>query len=151
MAEISRIPNCRYVKESTLEVTRVRDIVDLCGDRMEVFAGVLGYESAWLGAIGWVAVCSNVAPRLSSEMFDAAAFAADRDTSRALYRRLTPLLPWVGGPRYVSGTKAAFRLMGMDMGPPRPPRLPLPAADMPALAQVLQGLGLMSIAAQAAE
>jgi 4-hydroxy-tetrahydrodipicolinate synthase len=151
LAEISRIPNCRYVKESTLEVTRVRDIVDLCGDRMEVFAGVLGYESAWLGAIGWVAVCSNLAPRLSSEMFDAAAFGANRDTSRALYRRLTPLLPWVGGPRYVSGTKAAFRLMGMDMGPPRPPRRPLPAADMPALAQVLQGLGLMSVAAQAAE
>ncbi|WP_137125168.1 dihydrodipicolinate synthase family protein [Roseomonas sp. HF4] len=151
LAEISRIPNCRYVKESTLEATRVRDIVALCGDRMEVFAGVLGYESAWLGAIGWVAVCSNVAPRLSSEMFESAAFAADRDTSLALYRRLAPLLPWVGGPRYVSGTKAAFRLMGMDMGPPRPPRLPLPAEDIPALARVLQGIGLMSIAAQAAE
>jgi 4-hydroxy-tetrahydrodipicolinate synthase len=151
LAEISRIPNCRYVKESTLEATRVRDIIALCGDRMEVFAGVLGYESAWLGAIGWVAVCSNVAPRLSSEMFEAAAFAADRDRSLALYRRLAPLLPWVGGPRYVSGTKAAFRLMGMDMGPPRPPRLPLPAEDVPALARVLQGIGLMSIAARAAE
>lgn len=151
LAEISRIPNCRYVKESTLEATRVRDIVALCGDRMEVFAGVLGYESAWLGAVGWVAVCSNVAPRLSSEMFEAAAFAADRDTALPLYRKLAPLLPWVGGPRYVAGTKAAFRLMGMDMGPPRPPRLPLPSADLPALAQVLQGIGLMSIAAQAAD
>lgn len=151
LAEISRIPNCRYVKESTLEATRVRDIIALCGDRMEVFAGVLGYESAWLGAIGWVAVCSNVAPRLSSEMFDAAAFEANRDKALPLYRKLAPLLPWVGGPRYVAGTKAAFRLMGMDMGPPRPPRLPLPARDMPALAQVLQDIGLMSIAAQAAE
>jgi 4-hydroxy-tetrahydrodipicolinate synthase len=142
LAELSRIPNCRYVKESTLEVTRVRDIIALCGDRMEVFAGVLGYESAWLGAIGWVAVCSNVAPRLSAGMFDAAAFAADRETALALYRRLAPLLPWVGGPRYVSGTKAAFRLIGMDMGPPRPPRLPLPAEDLPALAEVLRGIGL---------
>jgi hypothetical protein len=100
---------------------------------MEVFAGVLGYESAWLGAIGWVAVCSNLAPRLSTEMFHAAAFEKDMDKALALYRRLAPLLPWVGGPRYVSGTKAGFRLMGMDMGDPRPPRLPLPAADMPAL------------------
>lgn len=150
LAEISRIPNCRYVKESTLEVTRVRDILDLCGGRMEVFAGVLGYESAWLGAVGWVAVCSNVAPRLSSEMFEAAAFAADRARALPLYRRLAPLLPWVGGPRYVSGTKAAFRLMGMDMGPPRPPRLPLPPQDLPALAQVLQDIGLMGVAAQAA-
>jgi 4-hydroxy-tetrahydrodipicolinate synthase len=151
LANLSRIPNCRYVKESTLEVTRVRDIIALCGDRMEVFAGVLGYESAWLGAIGWVAVCSNVAPRLSSEMFDAAAFEADRKKSLALYRRLAPLLPWVGGPRYVSGTKAAFRLIGMDMGAPRPPRLPLPAPDLPALAEVLRGIGLPVATPLAAE
>jgi 4-hydroxy-tetrahydrodipicolinate synthase len=150
LAEISRIPNCRYVKESTLEVTRVRDIVALCGDRMEVFAGVLGYESAWLGAIGWVAVCSNLAPKLSTEMFHAAAFDKDMDRALALYRRLAPLLPWVGGPRYVSGTKAGFRLMGMAMGDPRPPRLPLPGEDIPALAGVLQSLGLLSEAARQA-
>ena len=141
LARLSTIPNCCYVKESTLEVTRVRDILASCGDRMTVFAGVLGYESAWLGAQGWVAVCSNILPRLSREMFAAAAFAADRETSLALYRRLAPLLPWVGGPRYVSGTKAGFRLLGMDMGPPRPPRLPLPEQDVPALARVLQDIG----------
>lgn len=139
LGRLSTIEGCRYVKESTLEVTRVRDIIAACGDGMAVFAGVLGYESAWLGAIGWVAVCSNVAPRLSADMFRAAA-AGDRGTALPLYRRLAPLLPWVGGPRYVSGTKAAFRLMGMDMGPPRPPRLPLPADDLPALAAVLRGL-----------
>lgn len=150
LAEISRIPNCLYVKESTLEVTRVRDIVALCGDRMEVFAGVLGYESAWLGAIGWVAVCSNLAPRLSTEMFHVAAFEKDRDKALGLYRRLAPLLPWVGGPRYVAGTKAGFRLMGMGMGDPRPPRLPLPGADVPKLAAVLQEMGLLSQGAKLA-
>ena len=151
LANLSHIPNCRYVKESTLEVTRVRDILASCGDRMEVFAGVLGYESAWLGAIGWVAVCSNVAPRLSSEMFEAAAFESDRDKALAMYRRLAPLLPWVGGPRYVAGTKAAFRLIGMEMGAPRPPRLPLPARDLPALAEVLRGIGLPVQSSFAAE
>ncbi len=150
LAEISHIPNCRYVKESTLEVTRVRDIVALCGERMEVFAGVLGYESAWLGAIGWVAVCSNLAPRLSTEMFHAAAFDRDMERALGLYRRLAPLLPWVGGPRYVAGTKAGFRLMGLPMGDPRPPRLPLPGADMPKLAAVLQGMGLLSQGARLA-
>ncbi len=144
LAELSRIPNCRYVKESTLEVTRVRDIIALCGDRMEVFAGVLGYESAWLGAIGWVAVCSNVAPRLSRDMFWTAAFDADRTRALARYKRLAPLLPFVGGPRYVSGTKAAFRMLGMEMGEPRPPRLPLPAEDTAELAAVLCGMGLLT-------
>lgn len=151
LARLSHIPNCRYVKESTLEVTRVRDIVAACGDRMTVFAGVLGYESAWLGAQGWVAVCSNLVPRLSRDMFAAVAFAADRDRALALYRRLAPLLPWVGGPRYVSGTKAGFRLMGMDMGPPRPPRLPLPEADVPQLRAVLQTMDVLPAHDRAAE
>lgn len=143
VARLSRIDNCRYIKESTLDPTRVRDILALCGDRMTVFAGVLGYESAFLGAVGWVAVCSNVAPALSSAMFEAAA-AGDRETALPLYRRLAPLLPFVGGPRYVSGTKAALRMAGMDMGPPRPPRLPLPDADHAALRDVLGGLGLLA-------
>jgi len=101
--------------------------------------------------IGHVAVCSNVVPRLSRDMFAAAAFEANRDKALPLYRKLAPLLPWVGGPRYVSGTKAAFRLMGMEMGPPRPPRLPLPEADMPALARVLQDMGAMPASRAAAE
>jgi 4-hydroxy-tetrahydrodipicolinate synthase len=95
-------------------------------------------------------VCSNLAPRLSTDMFHAAAFDKDMDRALALYRRLAPLLPWVGGPRYVAGTKAGFRLMGMDMGIPRPPRLPLPASEIPALADVLQHMGLLSQAARLA-
>jgi len=142
LARLSTIAGCCYVKESTLEVTRVRDILAACDGRMAVFAGVLGYESAWLGAVGWVAVCSNVVPRLSADMFRAAA-SGDRAAALPLYRRLAPLLPWVGGPRYVSGTKAALRLAGMDMGPPRPPRLPLPERDLPVLEEVLRGVGAL--------
>ena len=144
LARLSTIAGCCYVKESTLEVTRVRDILAACDGRMAVFAGVLGYESAWLGAVGWVAVCSNVVPRLSADMFRAAA-AGDRVTALPLYRRLAPLLPWVGGPRYVSGTKAALRLIGRDMGPPRPPRLPLPETDLPALGAVLRSVGAFGL------
>jgi 4-hydroxy-tetrahydrodipicolinate synthase len=143
IARLSRIDACRYVKESTLDPTRVRDILALCGERMSVFAGVLGYESAWLGATGWVAVCSNVAPRLSADMFRAA-MAGDRERALPLYRRLAPLLPFVGGPRYVSGTKAAFKLLGMDMGDPRPPRLKLPADQTASLAGVLAAMGLLA-------
>ena len=45
VARLSTIPNCRYFKESTLEVTRVRDIIRLCGEAMTVFGGILGFES----------------------------------------------------------------------------------------------------------
>jgi 4-hydroxy-tetrahydrodipicolinate synthase len=144
IARIAQIPNCKYVKESTLDPTRVRDIIRLAGDRMTVFAGVLGYESFWLGAEGWVAVCSNVIPRWSAELFELVADKRDMDTALALYNKMTPLLWWVGGPRYVSGTKACFEMMGMPMGPPRAPRLPLPEAQRPALREVLREMGVLA-------
>ena len=62
VARLASIENCRYIKESTLDITRVRDIMRLCGDRLTVFGGVLGFESFVAGAQGWVAVASNVAP-----------------------------------------------------------------------------------------
>ena len=144
IARIAEIPNCLYVKESTLDPTRVRDIIRLAGDKITVFAGVLGYESFWLGAEGWVAVCSNVLPRWSAQLFELVADKRDMDAALALYMKITPLLHWVGGPRYVSGTKAAFEMMGMPMGPPRAPRLPLPQAQRPALRKVLQELGVLA-------
>jgi 4-hydroxy-tetrahydrodipicolinate synthase len=152
IVRLSTIPNCCYIKESTLDVTRVRDIVRLCGERMTVFAGVLGFESFWMGAEGWVAVCSNVAPHLSAELFNASRDRRDLDEATSIHRTLLPLLPWVGGPRYVAGTKAALAMMGMPMGPPRAPRLPLPEKDRPALRKALAEMGLLGgAAAMAAE
>ncbi len=102
IARIAEIPNCLYVKESTLDPTRVRDIIRLAGDKMTVFAGVLGYESFWLGAEGWVAVCSNVIPRWSAELFELVADKRDMDAALALYMKMTPLL--------LAGRRPALRL-----------------------------------------
>ena len=49
----------------------------------------------------------------------------------------------MGGHRYVSATKAALKLMGMDTGNPRAPRLPLPPEDMPELLHAMRATGLM--------
>jgi 4-hydroxy-tetrahydrodipicolinate synthase len=129
IARLSTIDNCRYVKESTLEVTRVRDIIRLCGDRMGVFGGILGFESFAEGACGWVAVASNVAPAPLARLFTLVADEEKLAEGRALYRRYSPLIEFVGGQRYVAGTKALLSHMGHGVGGPRPPRLPLPAED----------------------
>ena len=129
VARLALIDNVRYIKESTLEVTRVRDIIELCGDKMTVFAGILGYESFWLGAQGWVAVCSNFLPRDSARLFELVADHRDQVSALALYRRILPLVKMVGGHRYVAASKVALDYMGLPVGIPRAPRLPLPAAD----------------------
>jgi 4-hydroxy-tetrahydrodipicolinate synthase len=143
VARLSRIDNVKYIKESTLEVTRVRDIIELCGDRMTVFAGILGYESFWLGAQGWVAVCSNLLPRESARLFELVADAKDQPSALALYRKILPIVRWVGGHRYVSASKAGLGMMGLPVGAPRAPRLPLPQADMEALRADLAALGVI--------
>ena len=143
VARLSRIDNCRYIKESTLEVTRVRDIIELCGTRMSVFAGILGYESFWLGARGWVAVCSNLIPKMSARLFELAVDAKDVDQALALYRKMLPIVTWVGGHRYVAASKDALGMMGLPVGRPRAPRLPLPAAEAAELRLALGRLGLL--------
>ncbi|WP_295522208.1 dihydrodipicolinate synthase family protein [uncultured Pseudacidovorax sp.] len=148
VARLSHIDACQYIKESTLEVTRVRDIIELCGDRMTVFAGILGYESFWLGAQGWVAVCSNLIPKDSARLFELVADERDMESALALYKKILPIVRWVGGHRYVAASKDGLAMMGLPVGQPRAPRLPLPPEDQADLRAELDRLGLLdSIAA----
>ena len=128
IARLAEIDNCRYIKESTIEVTRVRDIVRLCGDKMTVFGGILGFESFVEGAIGWAAVAANVVPGPLANLFELVVDQRDVPQGRALYLRFLPLIEFVGGHAYVAGTKALLAHMGFAAGLPRPPRLPLSPA-----------------------
>ncbi|MBV8914657.1 MAG: 4-hydroxy-tetrahydrodipicolinate synthase [Acetobacteraceae bacterium] len=138
VARIAEIPGCDYIKESTLEVTRVRDILRLCGERMQVFGGILGFESFVEGATGWVAVSSNVAPKPMARIFELVADEGRIHEARTLYLQWLPIIEAVFGQRYVGGTKALLRHMGFAAGQPRPPRLPLPAAEDLAMADLVE-------------
>jgi 4-hydroxy-tetrahydrodipicolinate synthase len=142
VARLAQIDNVLYIKESTLEVTRVRDIIDLCGEKMTVFAGILGFESFWLGAQGWVAVCSNFLPSHSALLFELAFEQKNQPAALALYKRILPLVKMVGGHRYVAASKDALHYMGLPVGYPRPPRLPLPEGDCIELKILLDKLAL---------
>jgi 4-hydroxy-tetrahydrodipicolinate synthase len=142
VARLATIEGCRYIKESTLEITRVRDIIRLCGDRLTVFGGVLGFESFVEGAQGWVAVASNVAPGPMARLFELVADEGRIMEGRALYLQWLPIIEAVFGPLFVGGTKALLTHMGFGAGVPRPPRLPLPAEQDAAMARLVQEFGL---------
>ena len=143
IARLSEIDNVAYVKESTMDVTRVRDIIELCGPRMTVFGGIMGFESFCEGAEGWVAVGSNIMPADSARLFTLVADHRDLDTARTVYRRILPVVRMVAGHRYVAATKAALSMMGFAMGDPRSPRLPVPEAERAAIRQTLAALDLL--------
>lgn len=142
VARIAEIDGCDYIKESTLEVTRVRDIIRLCGERMTVFGGILGFESFVEGAAGWVAVASNVAPKALARLFTLVADENRIPEARDLYLKYLPLIEAVGGQRYVAGTKSLLTHMGFAAGYPRPPRLPLPTSVDAEMAEIVRTLEL---------
>jgi 4-hydroxy-tetrahydrodipicolinate synthase len=143
VARLAEIDNCLYIKESTLEVTRVRDIIRLCGDRMTVFGGILGFESFVEGAQGWVAVASNVVPQPMARIFSLVADEGGINAARKLYLDYLPVIEFVGGQAYVAGTKALLGHMGFPAGVPRPPRLPLPAPQDAAARALVAKFGLV--------
>lgn len=130
VGRLCQIDNVRYIKESTMDVTRIRDILEICDGRMTVFGGIMGFESFLAGAEGWVAVGSNVMPRELADIFTLCADQRDIEGARAIYRQVLPLIRLVGGHRYVSASKAALAAMGRYVGEPRAPRLPLPEAEI---------------------
>ena len=144
VAELSHLENVDFIKESTMDVTRVRDILEYCEGRMQVFGGIMGYESFLSGATGWVAVGSNIMPKEFQQLFTMTYDEQNLAEARKIYTKILPIIRLVGGHRYVSATKAALNKIGKPVGLPRSPRLPLPIDDLPMLDNALRLAGGLS-------
>jgi 4-hydroxy-tetrahydrodipicolinate synthase len=86
---LSHIANIVGIKEATGDLGRARDILERCGDRLELYSGddATAMECMLLGGKGDISVTANVAPRAMHEM-SAAAVAGDRATAEALNQKL---------------------------------------------------------------
>ena len=143
LARLSQIENVDYVKESSGDISRIREIDRLSEGRMTVFAGYHAFDSFLLGAKGYVSVCGNIVPKLSSDLYKLVIGESDVASGRELYHRLLPLLDVISGDLYVSATKAALELVGMPVGIPRMPRLRVPESHRIKIEEVLRELGAL--------
>lgn len=132
--------NVAYVKDTSYNVQRVIEITNLSEGRMKVFAGLLGYESIAVGAIGWVSIPGLIAPALSAALSDAA---LNGELSKAAYlhSKIFPLMKIEEDTgKFVQIPKAALTLMNRPSGAPRAPRRPLHGEELDRLAQILRDL-----------
>ena len=143
LARLSQIENVDYVKESSGDISRILEIDRLSEGRMTVFAGYHAFDSFLLGAKGYVSVCGNIVPKLSSDLYKLVIGESDVASGRELYHRLLPLLDVISGDLYVSATKAALELVGMPVGIPRMPRLRVPESHQIKIEEVLRELGVL--------
>jgi len=123
---LAELDNVRYVKESSGDITRISEIIRLCGDKITVLCGCdnEALESFVLGAAGWVAGASNFLPKTHVKLFELAVNEKDFATARELYYKLLPVLTALEGGKYIQFVKACCGLMGHPVGPPRRPLMP---------------------------
>ena len=136
VARLGTMENLRYIKESSGDISRVREIHRISDNRVSVFAGYHPFESLAAGAKGYVSVIGNFLPFESAEICNLMD-KGKRNEAMRLYNRMIPLLNAIAGDKYVSATKCAMAAVGMPIGEPRPPRLALPSDDADRLQRLI--------------
>lgn len=114
----------RYIKEASMDVGRVYDIVEATEGVMNVFAGERIVESFLLGAVGYVNPFGNYIPRASTRIWELLE-AGRIDDAKAIQRHITIIEHTIaeGHPTYGHQcySKALAAEAGCPVGDVRPP------------------------------
>jgi 4-hydroxy-tetrahydrodipicolinate synthase len=143
VARLVEFEQISHIKESSGDMTRVAEIMRLCGDNIDIFCGcdTLSMEMFLVGAKGWVAPPANMIPNLCARLFELAAVQKDIQKARELYFKLLPLLTMFETTgQYVQLTKAGLEILGRPYGNPRRPLLPPTDEDKQRLRKILETL-----------
>jgi 4-hydroxy-tetrahydrodipicolinate synthase len=124
--ELADEPTLAAIKESSENVRRITDLVNLLGERYVLLCGVddLVLESVMLGAVGWVSGLVNAFPDENRLLWDLA-MARRWEEAREVYRWYTPLLHLDTHPKLVQYIKLAMAERGLGTETVRAPRLPV--------------------------
>lgn len=138
-AELADEPTLVAIKESSDNVRRVTDLINLVGDRYVLFCGVddLILEAALLGVSGWVAGLVNAFPVESVRLWNLAA-AGRWAEARDLYRWFTPLLHLDVHVKLVQYIKLAQTMAGLGTETTRAPRLALEGEERERITAIIQ-------------
>jgi 4-hydroxy-tetrahydrodipicolinate synthase len=138
-AQLADVENIVAIKESSENVRRVTDLVNVVGDRFILFAGVddLALESVLLGVQGWVSGLVNAFPHENRALWDYAV-AGQWEEARALYRWYTPLLHLDTKVKLVQYIKLAMAEAGLGSEMVRAPKLPLVGAEREAILKIIR-------------
>jgi 4-hydroxy-tetrahydrodipicolinate synthase len=138
LAEMADEKRFVAIKESSGDVRRITDLINLTGDRYALFTGVddLALESLMLGAVGWVAGLVCAFPKETVALYDLVR-AGRIDEARNLYRWFMPLLHLDVSLRFVQNIKLVEHLVRGTSPAVRAPRLELIGAEKAAVEAVV--------------
>ena len=125
----NNLESVQYIKESSMHLSRVREVIEASEGRMKVFAGEWVVDSYLLGAIGYVNPYGNYLPLASGRIFDLLD-AGRIDDARAVWSLIDRIdhIIAAGHPTYGHQcySKALAALVGHPMGDVRAPLTTFP-------------------------
>ena len=141
---LASIANIIAIKEATGDLDRARNILDRCGDRLDLFSGddATAMELILLGGKGNISVTANVAPAAMHDMC-AAALAGDRDAATTINDRLDVLHSSLFVEANPIPVKWALYEMGLIPEGIRLPLTPLAEEYRKTIRQALRQAGVM--------
>lgn len=142
---LARISNIVGIKEATGDMGRAREILEGCGDRLDLYSGddATAMELILLGGKGNISVTANVAPAAMHKLCSIA-LAGDRDGALAINRPLEVLHQALFVESNPIPVKWALHEMGMIPAGIRLPMTPLAEQFHDTVRQALRQAGVLT-------
>lgn len=140
---LADIDNVVAIKDSSLDMQQMSDLVRLCGDEIRVFVGTedLLLPAVAMGAVGTVAMVPQVVGNMAVELYEAAA-SGDLGLARELHKKIARVYEIFNvGSGYIA-IKESMNMLGKPGGFSRPPMLPFTDEQRSELREILEDVGL---------
>lgn len=139
MVELAEDPRMVAIKESSDDIRRTTEIINLLGDRYAVLTGVdnLALEALLMGAVGWVAGLVTAFPKETVKIYDLIQQGRIAE-ARVIYRWFRPLLDLDVSTRLVQQIKLAELIELGSTEHVRMPRQPLQGAHRERVERIIR-------------
>jgi 4-hydroxy-tetrahydrodipicolinate synthase len=144
VARLAEHANVVAIKEATGSLQQASELLELCGDRLDVFSGddFITFPMMACGATGVISVVANIMPREVAALVDAF-FCGDMEEARRLHLRLLNISNAMFIETNPVPVKTAAALMGLCGEEVRLPLAPLSDANRATLCAVMKSYGLI--------
>jgi dihydrodipicolinate synthase/N-acetylneuraminate lyase len=146
IAELMRLDGVVGLKQSEDDLGQLVEAIRLSeGSGRNLCTGIDSqfYAGLAIGARGIYSPAASIVPAQMVRLWDLVQ-EGDHDGALAQHTALQPLNRFLEyDPGYVSPTKEALKMLGLDCGPVRRPLPDFPEAERPALRDALAGLGVL--------
>ena len=144
LAELSKIENIAAVKEASADIDQIAQVIELCGDNLDVYSGNDGHvvPVLSLGGKGVISTIANIAPKQMHDMIFKY-LEGDVKESGKMQIKMQALVRALFADVNPMPVKEALNIMGKNAGPCRRPLTNIDDSLKQELTALMKNYGLL--------